>query len=527
MTTFSNLQNNSPLPDLPSVGEKQDIGVGRAHQEDRVMLFSLASADTAKRVLVAAIYDGHNSDAMAQLLSTALPAQLLIVFKAHDWHLSNKCFEELFQKQEALAAKAFADGSITTGGSTLLLHVLDGSQLWTAWVGDSRSCLNKDGVHLSVDHCRTNPVEAARFSKAGVTNCELDVTRALGDIDVKLNTKGEGLEGISPLIAVPEVSMRTIAEQDEFIVMGSDGLWDFFKAFTFADIRKELRKSNNCQEAAKLACDSALAAQKHDGGHALRNGDNITVIVIGLKQPAALPTFNKKRSKLPTLLKKGESQSEANGEISVEEGITREEEVIELPQVVEMGTKKAPPFLLNPNAQPFTPAAARAAADNKVFTSQLNPLAKEFIPVIDVKFYNLLVTAQKRWEEKMEATRVEFTTPAGAAAGGGQIKLLSDNPKVKKTYAQALIPGYDGKVAEKKEAMKQKVVGGGGGDAKAQPASKKNKKRAAAHGCNRSRGGRTTNSGGSGKKQQQENCDEPQPEIEECSWKIAAKKRNW
>jgi serine/threonine protein phosphatase PrpC len=57
-------------------------------------------------------------------------------------------------------------------------------------------------------------VEAGRLSGF------LQVSRALGDLDCATRRKPAGLTG------EPELSSRQIKPQDEFIIVGTDGLWD-------------------------------------------------------------------------------------------------------------------------------------------------------------------------------------------------------------------------------------------------------------------------------------------------------------
>ena len=73
----------------------------------------------------------------------------------------------------------------------------------------------------------------------------LAVTRSFGDIEFKTlpaecevstdaGTEGSGeggnsdsqTLGASPVLALPEVVERQIATEDEFLVLGTDGLWD-------------------------------------------------------------------------------------------------------------------------------------------------------------------------------------------------------------------------------------------------------------------------------------------------------------
>lgn len=96
-------------------------------------------------------------------------------------------------------------------------------------VGDCRAVLCRKGraIDMSQDHRPTYLSEKRRveelggFIDDGYLNGVLSVTRALGDWDMKL-PRGSS----SPLIAEPEFQQITLTEDDEFLIIGCDGIWD-------------------------------------------------------------------------------------------------------------------------------------------------------------------------------------------------------------------------------------------------------------------------------------------------------------
>eukprot|EP00968_Pinguiococcus_pyrenoidosus_P017731 scaffold1790_cov257-Pinguiococcus_pyrenoidosus.AAC.26 len=112
-------------------------------------------------------------------------------------------------------------------GSTLLVAIIEGSRLYVANAGDCRAVLVKKGgktVALSEDHKPNLPRESKRIQESGGrvyfdgswrVEGILAVARAMGDMMLK-----------PYVVATPEVTEHTIAEDDLYLILASDGLWD-------------------------------------------------------------------------------------------------------------------------------------------------------------------------------------------------------------------------------------------------------------------------------------------------------------
>ncbi|CAL4937452.1 unnamed protein product [Urochloa decumbens] len=155
-------------------------------------------------------------------------------------------------------------------GTTALTALIFGRTLFVANAGDCRAVLGRRGraVELSRDHKPNCKSEKIRIEKLGGTvfdgylNGQLAVARALGDWHMK-GPKGS----VSPLSAEPEMQEMVLSEEDEFLIIGCDGLWDVMTSQCAVTIvRKELMQHNNPER-----CSSAL---KRD------SCDNLTVVVI-------------------------------------------------------------------------------------------------------------------------------------------------------------------------------------------------------------------------------------------------------
>ncbi|KAJ8538203.1 hypothetical protein K7X08_014743 [Anisodus acutangulus] len=187
------------------------------------------------------------------------------------------CLEKALKNAFLKADYAFADDSSIdiSSGTTALTALMFGRTMIVANAGDCRAVLGKRGraIELSKDHKPNTASERHRIEKLGgviydgYLNGQLSIARALGDWHMK-GPKGSAC----PLSAEPELQEALLTEDDEFLIMGCDGLWDVMSsqcAVTMA--RKELLLHNDPERCSRELVREALK----------RNTcDNLTVIVI-------------------------------------------------------------------------------------------------------------------------------------------------------------------------------------------------------------------------------------------------------
>lgn len=131
---------------------------------------------------------------------------------------------------EIMAEEGGSDDS--QAGCTANVALIAGRTLYVANAGDSRSVLSSKGeaVEMSLDHKPDDDKEKTRVEKGGGyvsdgrINGNLNLSRAIGDLDYKKNSD-LGVED-QLIIAVPDVKKRTLTDDDEFIVIGCDGIWE-------------------------------------------------------------------------------------------------------------------------------------------------------------------------------------------------------------------------------------------------------------------------------------------------------------
>jgi protein phosphatase PTC2/3 len=157
--------------------------------------------------------------------------------------------------------------------------------LLVANAGDCRAVLSRHGsaLEMSRDHRPCCIRERKRietlggFIDEGYLNGHLAVTRALGDWHLegmKNQNKSNSSDGASPgpLSAEPELKLITLTKEDEFLIIGSDGIWDVFSNQNAVDfIRRRLQEHNDV----KLCCKEFVEESiRRDAT------DNVTAVLI-------------------------------------------------------------------------------------------------------------------------------------------------------------------------------------------------------------------------------------------------------
>lgn len=172
-------------------------------------------------------------------------------------------------------------------GTTANICLLRKNHLYVANVGDSMSVMykKKKAVQLNREHKTTMEKEYIRIKKEGGNiqnfriNGKLNITRAIGDFNYK--KKKSKFIYQQDVIAIPEVYKYFLDDVD-FIVMGSDGFWDYGEDMqTICDKISDEIKKNPKRDLCDLIgsiFDKALAK----ANNYLRGTDNMSCIIIQL-----------------------------------------------------------------------------------------------------------------------------------------------------------------------------------------------------------------------------------------------------
>ncbi|CAI0414906.1 unnamed protein product [Linum tenue] len=102
----------------------------------------------------------------------------------------------------------------------------------------------------------------------GYLNGQLNVARAIGDWHMEGLKAQEG----GPLSAEPELITTDLTEDDEFLIIGCDGIWDVFRSQNAVDFaRRRLLEHNDPVLCSKDLVDEALKR---------KSGDNLSAVVV-------------------------------------------------------------------------------------------------------------------------------------------------------------------------------------------------------------------------------------------------------
>ncbi|KAL5700714.1 protein-serine/threonine phosphatase [Ranunculus cassubicifolius] len=294
----SDVKSCDPLPDgsleptvlqyVPTIrsGSFADIGPRRFMEDEHIRIDDLTShlGSLCKCPTPSAffgVFDGHGgADAAAYIKKNAMK----IFFKDADFLQTIEADDVLLEAIEASIRNAFLcadlalanDSNVSTSsGTTAITALILGRLLLVANAGDCRAVLCRKGeaIEMSQDHRPVYEPERARVENLGgyiddgYLNGVLSVSRALGDWDMKLP-----LGSTSPLIADPEFRQILLTEDDEFLIIGCDGIWDVLSSQQAVSlVRRGLRRHDDPEQCARDLVMEALR---------LHTFDNLTVIVV-------------------------------------------------------------------------------------------------------------------------------------------------------------------------------------------------------------------------------------------------------
>ncbi|KAK3026564.1 hypothetical protein RJ639_041150 [Escallonia herrerae] len=268
------------VPALRS-GEWSDIG-HRSYMEDTHVCIADLSKNFGhnlfdeEAISFYGVFDGHGGKGAAQFVRDHLPR---VIAEDADFPLElEKVVTRSFMETDAAFAKSCSLESALSSGTTALTAMIFGRSLLVANAGDCRAVLSRHGVavEMSKDHRPCCDIERMRieslggFVDDGYLNGQLGVSRALGDWHIKgLKEAGERL---GPLSAEPELKLIILTKEDEFLIIGSDGIWDVFRSQNAVDfVRRRLQEHNDVKRCCKEVVDEAI-----------KRGtiDNLTVVIV-------------------------------------------------------------------------------------------------------------------------------------------------------------------------------------------------------------------------------------------------------
>ncbi|KIJ62566.1 hypothetical protein HYDPIDRAFT_135638 [Hydnomerulius pinastri MD-312] len=232
------------------------------------------------------VYDGHGGGTVAKFAGKNVHKRLLV-----EEAYREKRYDEALKRaflgtdEDLLADPAHTrDPSGCTAVAALLTH---DKKIYVANAGDSRSVISVRGEvkPLSFDHKPTNDTERARIVGAGGyieygrVNGNLALSRALGDFEFKKNYSLVPQKQV--ITADPDITEHELTDEDEFLVLACDGIWDCLSSQQVVDfIRLKVSEGKDLSEIGEMMCEHCLAPDTSSGAGI--GCDNMTVLIVAL-----------------------------------------------------------------------------------------------------------------------------------------------------------------------------------------------------------------------------------------------------
>ncbi|KAA8907507.1 hypothetical protein TRICI_004983 [Trichomonascus ciferrii] len=212
-----------------------------------------------------AVFDGHAGRAAADWCASKL--HTLVEDALQSSETPAHALNDAFQTADERMVKADVQNSGCTAAVALIQWVEGTRRLYCGNVGDTRIVLSRGGrpLRLTYDHKGADANEARRVQNRGGimmnnrVNGVLAVTRSLGDNYMKEYVTG-----------APYTTETAVDEEDEFLIIACDGLWDVCDDHTAVDL---IRDVEDPRTAAQRLVDYAL---QH------LSADNLSCMVIRL-----------------------------------------------------------------------------------------------------------------------------------------------------------------------------------------------------------------------------------------------------
>jgi serine/threonine protein phosphatase PrpC len=261
----------------------------------------LSRFNIAPKTHLFAVFDGHGGCEVAKYVERHFIEELLscAAYKTGNYEKAlNDTFlrmDVMLQtpegKKELSQLKGGDDKSgyqtESFAGCTSNVVLIVDNEMYCANAGDSRCVLSHKGqaVEMSHDHKPDNDIEKERIQRAGGyisdgrINGNLNLSRAIGDLEYKKDEKIGVHEQL--IVAVPEVKKRHLTADDDFFVIGCDGIWECMQNQDIVDfVAKKLKdKDKNLSKIVEELLDTILAGDTSTG----IGCDNMTCMIVCLK----------------------------------------------------------------------------------------------------------------------------------------------------------------------------------------------------------------------------------------------------
>lgn len=200
------------------------------------------------------------------------------------WVTIDQVADGLTEAFKAMDEELKDEEAARNSGSTAVVSLVSSEHIFVANCGDSRAVLGRAGgaYRLSRDHKPDLDDEQDRIRKYGGKVLDYNGRRVMGLLAMS-RAFGDLCLRDSGVIADPEITVINRTEEDEFLVLGSDGLWDALEDREVCDLTRKCfqraqERGAEPEKASRVAASVLMRAALDHG-----SSDNITVLVIDLR----------------------------------------------------------------------------------------------------------------------------------------------------------------------------------------------------------------------------------------------------
>ncbi|XP_061959989.1 probable protein phosphatase 2C 60 isoform X2 [Populus nigra] len=236
------------------------------------------------------VYDGHGGQAVAKFCAKYLHEQVL----KHESYLSGDLgtsLQKAFLRMDEMMRGQRGWRELSRLGDNMekVSGMIEGL-IWSPRSGQVNGhfddWLDEEAYDMSKDHKPGLEVERERIRNAGGfivvgrVNGTLNLSRAIGDTEFKQNKKLPAEQQI--VTANPDIKTVDLCDDDEFLVLACDGIWDCMSSQQLVDyVHEQLNTETKLSVICERVFNRCLAPNTNGG----EGCDNMSMILVQFKRP--------------------------------------------------------------------------------------------------------------------------------------------------------------------------------------------------------------------------------------------------